>query len=194
MSKAWINENQMESDLDQQEEIPEPQIPKGQKNYITRQGFKRLQEEVQHLLNKVRPEITATVAWAASNGDRSENADYLYGKKKLREIDRRVRFLTKRLEVAEVVDPKENACDRVYFGSTVDLRDEEGQIKTYTIVGVDEIDLDKGRISWVSPLARAILKAQAGDIISFKSPKGIREMEILDIRYESTEEPSTPQG
>ncbi|HSA60199.1 MAG TPA: transcription elongation factor GreB [bacterium] len=155
------------------------------KNYITPAGFKKLQDELNRLLNDERPKLCEVIAWAAGNGDRSENADYTYGKRRLRQIDSRVRFLTKRIDAAEVVDPAQNPSERVFFGATVTVRDEDGEEKTYTIVGADEIDLGRNRVSWVSPLASALLKKKAGDVVEFRSPKGLRELEIVDIRYEA---------
>ncbi len=187
MSKAFINENQS-SDGNangDDEDIPQPKIPAGSKNYMTPAGFQKLRDELQHLLNKERPTVTATVSWAASNGDRSENADYIYGKRRLREIDRRIRFLTKRLESAEVVDPAQKKSDQIFFGATVTVCDEEGEEKTYSIVGVDEIDFSKNHISWVSPLALALMKARVGDLVNFKSPKGPRELEVVRIEYKT---------
>lgn len=161
-----------------------PALPAGRKNYITPAGFKKLKDELHRLLVDERPKLCEVIAWAAGNGDRSENADYTYGKRRLRQIDGRVRFLTKRLDSAEVIDPVKNDSDRVFFGATVTMRDEEGEEKTYTIVGVDEINLAKNRISWVSPLALALLKKQVGDVVEFRSPKGVRELEIVGISYE----------
>src|SRR5262245_23636896 len=156
MSKAFIKED---TDLDSDPEgLPETPLPKGEKNYITPKGFARLQDELHELLHKKRPEITAIVSWAAGNGDRSENGDYIYGKKGLREIDRRIRFLTKRLESSEVVDPTQKKSDQVFFGATVTVQNEEGEVKTYSIVGVDEAEPAKGKISWISPLTTALLK------------------------------------
>jgi transcription elongation factor GreB len=181
MSKAFTKEP--DPTLEEDDEIPEPSIPKGSKNYITPQGFKRLQDELHKLLHDERPALTAVVAWAAGNGDRSENADYIYGKRRLREIDRRIRFLQKRLEAAEVVEPVRQSGDQVFFGATVTVRDEDGNEKTVTIVGVDEIELEKNRISWVSPLALALRKARVGEVVSFRSPKGARELEVIEIVY-----------
>ncbi len=181
MSKAFINEDS-QSDLD--EDLPEPSVPAGQKNYMTPQGFARLQEELQDLLYKKRPELTAIVSWAAGNGDRSENGDYIFGKKRLREIDKRIRFLTKRLESAEVIDPARVKSDQVFFGATVTLQDEEGELKTYSIVGIDEADPAKGKISWISPLTTALLKKKVDDVIQFRSPKGVRELVVVKISYQ----------
>ena len=155
------------------------------KNYITPHGLKTLQEEYKHLKFKERPSVTKTVQWAAENGDRSENADYTYGKKRLREIDRRLRFLRKRIEAAEVIDPAAITKDVVQFGATVSVRYEDDSEKTFVIVGADEINIDKGRISWMSPLASALMKAKEGDAIIFRSPRGPQEIEVLSIRYEA---------
>jgi transcription elongation factor GreB len=181
VSKAFVRE-----DADKDEEADDedgPALPKGRKNYITPGGFKKMKDELHRLLTDERPKLCEVIAWAAGNGDRSENADYTYGKRRLRQIDGRIRFLTKRLEHSEVVDPSKNDADQVYFGATVTVRDEDGGEKTYAIVGVDEIDLAKNRISWISPLASALLKKQLGDVVEFKSPKGVRELEIIDVRY-----------
>ena len=161
-----------------------PPIPPGSKNYITPAGYARLKSEALHLLDRERPDLVKVVAWAASNGDRSENADYIYGKRRLREIDRRIRFLTRRLDAAEVIDPTaREETDRVFFGATVTLADEDGNENTYTIVGIDEADASRGRISWVSPLARALLKRQEGDQFVFKAPGGDQLLEILRVEY-----------
>ena len=182
MSKAFTNEQDPPEDDD--DESAGPAVPAGVKNYITPGGAKRLQEELHRLKHKERPEVCAVVQWAAENGDRSENADYIYGKKRLREIDRRIRFLAKRLDNVEVVDPTAIPNkEQVFFGATVVIRDEDGNEKTYAIVGIDETNVERGRISWISPLANALFKGRAGDIVSFRSPKGPRELEILDIRY-----------
>jgi len=159
-------------------------IPPGSKNYITPAGFDRLKREALHLLDRERPDLVKVVAWAASNGDRSENADYIYGKRRLREIDRRIRFLTRRLDAAEVIDPTaREETDRVFFGATVTLADENGDENTYTIVGIDEADASRGRISWVSPLARALLKRQEGDQFVFRAPGGDQSLEIVRVEY-----------
>lgn len=161
-----------------------PAVPGG-KNYMTPGGARRMQQELYELQTKIRPEITQTVAWAAGNGDRSENGDYLYGKKRLREIDKRIRFLAKRLDALEIVDPlKVSNKSQVFFGATVTIRTEDDVQKTYTIVGVDETDLSKGRISWISPLASALLKAKVGDLVQFTSPKGLQEVEVEVIEYQ----------
>jgi transcription elongation factor GreB len=154
------------------------------KNYITPKGFTKLKDELHVLLTKTRPDLTQVVAWAASNGDRSENADYIYGKKRLREIDRRIRFLSKRLEIAEVVDPLSLKSEQVAFGATVVYENEDGATKTVSIVGIDETDPARGRISWISPLANALLGRKKGDVVVLRSPKGEEDLEILDLRYE----------
>ena len=183
MSKAFTRENDGDDEDEGTPETGRFGLPPGAKNYITPAGVKRLQDELRELKTKTRPELTDVIAWAASNGDRSENGDYIYGKRKLREIDRRIRFLAKRLEIAEVVDPTTVKADHVLFGATVTIRDEDDVEKTYSIVGVDEVDIDKGRISWVSPLASALFKARVDDFVTFKSPKGVREIEIIAIDY-----------
>lgn len=159
------------------------------KNYITPAGLEKLQKELHELKYRTRPEVTKTVAWAASNGDRSENGDYIYGKKRLREIDRRIEFLAKRIDAAEVIDPAGIKSDSVRFGATVTLRDEEDREKTYMIAGVDEADVAQGKISWRSPLGAALLKAKAkaGDYVTFQSPKGEQEVEVLRVVYRALE-------
>jgi transcription elongation factor GreB len=154
-------------------------------NYITPDGFKLLSDELNNLLRVERPEVTKLVQWAASNGDRSENADYLYGKKRLREIDRRVRFLTQRLEAAVVVDPKSIKSQKVQFGATVQVSDEDGKTKTYSIVGVDEVDTSKGHLSWQSPIGRSLLGKEEGDEVLIKVPTGEYTVEIISIEYKS---------
>ncbi len=154
-------------------------------NYITRQGARRLQEEIVELRTKQRPKVVQDVADAAAQGDRSENAEYIYGKKKLREIDRRIHFLTKRLESARVVEPTDRPdTNLVFFGATVEVEDEEGNTSSYTIVGQDEIDTPKGRISYKSPLARTLLKRREGDTVVFRKPAGEVELTIVSIRYD----------
>lgn len=158
------------------------------KNYITPTGFRKLKDELHQLLNQTRPEVANVVAWAASNGDRSENADYQYGKKRLREIDRRIRFLTKRLEIAEVVDPiqvstAQKNSDQIRFGATVLLQKEDDTQKSVTIVGVDETEPALGQISWISPLGKALLGKRIGDLITFHTPRGPEEVEVLEIQY-----------
>ena len=172
---------------DDDQDEPSP-LPQGVKNYITPGGHRRLQAELEHLWKIERPVLVSTITWAASNGDRSENGDYIYGKKRLREIDRRVRFLRKRLEMAEVVDPAaRGACAQVFFGATVTVCNEEGDESTYAIVGVDEADVARGHISWVSPLARALLKLFEGDVARLQTPSGCVELEVVRVCYVSLE-------
>lgn len=183
MNKAFIKETEQIDDLDE-EDVANP-LPVGSRNYITASGHARLMDEFLWLMNKERPKVTATVSWAAGNGDRSENGDYIYGKKRLREIDRRIRFLTRRLDIAEVVDPAAPREDetRIFFGATVTFANPEGEEKTVSIVGVDEIDTAKGYISWISPMARALIKAREGDVVTLHAPGGIEELEILEVKY-----------
>jgi transcription elongation factor GreB len=165
---------------------------------MTPAGFARLKSELDELLGRERPELVATIAWAAGNGDRSENGDYIYGKRRLREVDRRIRFLIKRLDAAEVVDPTarrdEGEDDRVYFGATVTVRNGRDEERTVSIVGVDEIDTTRGYISWVSPMARALLKAREGDTVTLNTPGGMEDLDILHVRYEqlATGAPAAP--
>ena len=183
MSKAFTKET--DTDIDDEVAAAEPApLPPGTKNYITRAGFDALQAELRDLLKVQRPRVVETVSWAAGNGDRSENGDYIYGKKRLREIDHRIRFLTKRLEIAEVVDPaQQKARDRAFFGATVTYEDREGQERTVTIVGIDEADADRGRVSWISPVARALLKARIGDAVELRTPAGPEPIEVVAISY-----------
>ncbi len=156
------------------------------KNYITRKGYERLRAELVDLMNVQRPDVVQTVSWAASNGDRSENGDYIYGKKRLREIDRRIRFLTKRLEIAHVVDPSEQAgLDQVFFGATVTYSDLAGALTTVTIVGVDEVDPLNGRISWISPVAKALIKAREGDEVRLQTPDGAQTLLVESVSYDA---------
>jgi len=190
MNKAFTREAEPDNGRDEQETIDLlPAVPAGSKNYITPGGYVRLMDEFLWLMNKERPRITASVSWAASNGDRSENADYIYGKKRLREIDRRIRFLTKRLDAAEVIDPSAPREDeeRIFFGATVKFVNRKGEEKTVSIVGVDEIDTSRGYISWVSPIARALIKAREGDAVTLHAPGGIEELEILAVKYQTIE-------
>ena len=182
MNKAFVRE----SDGDDEEALsPSLKLPPGSKNYITPAGHARLKEELEQLVKRERPNVVEIVAWAASNGDRSENGDYIYGKRRLREIDRRIRFLSKRLDNAEVVDPlRQGDNDQIFFGARVTIADNDGQENTYTIVGIDEADVTRGRISWKSPLARALIKSREGDTIRFQSPVGIREIDILEVLYQ----------
>ena len=183
MNKAFVRE----SDSDDEEDIsPSLKLPPGTRNYISPAGHARLKDELEHLVKRERPHVVEVVAWAASNGDRSENGDYIYGKRRLREIDRRIRFLTKRIESAEIVDPlRQGDNDQIFFGARVTIAEADGVENTYTIVGVDETDVAQGRISWISPLARALIKAREGDSIRFQSPVGVREIEVLEVRYEA---------
>lgn len=186
MSKAFTREN---DDAEDEELEPAQQLPVGVKNYITPAGFQRLQDELDQLWKRERPELVKVIHWAASNGDRSENGDYIYGKKRLREIDRRIRFLSKRLDNAEVVDPAQREeCDQVFFGATVTLADARGAEHTYSIVGVDEANPGHGHISWVSPLARALLKAREGDVVTLRTPGGVEELEVLEVVYRAIKE------
>ncbi len=183
MSKAFTKESDAPDDLDDIEEASP--IPAGSKNYMTPHGWRRMRDELSHLVKAERPEVTAIVSWAASNGDRSENGDYQYGKKRLREIDRRIRYLTKRLENAEVVDPAtREATDQVFFAATVTYANAAGEEVTVRIVGLDETDLGRGHISWISPVARALIKAREGDTVALVTPGGREELEILEVRYE----------
>ena len=161
------------------------QLPTGGKNYITPGGHARLMGEFLWLMNKERPEVTAIVSWAAGNGDRSENGDYIYGKKRLREIDKRIHFLTKQLDTAEIIDPTAPREDKmqIFFGATVTFSNQRGKKKTVSIVGVDEIDTTKGYISWISPMARALIKARQGDIVNLHSPSGTKKIEVLEVKY-----------
>lgn len=185
MNKAFTRETDGDDDEDDAPEAASS-LPQGTRNYITPGGYARIKTELDQLLRSERPHIVEVVHWAALNGDRSENGDYIYGKRRLREIDRRIRFLTRRLDLAEVVDPERQAsAEQVFFGATVTIGDEQGEEQTYQIVGVDETDFSRGRISWVSPLARALLKSREGDRVRFQSPAGWREIEVLEIDYRS---------
>jgi transcription elongation factor GreB len=181
MSKAFTKESDADDDHDLAADTP---IPDGFTNYITPAGHKRLNDELARLWHVDRPKLVDTIAWAASNGDRSENGDYIYGKRKLREIDRRIRFLSKRLDSAVVVDNAGKTNDRVYFGATVTVVDESGGERTVSIVGVDELDPGRGRVSWLSPIATAVLKASVGDVVTMRTPRGTEELEIITIRYD----------
>ncbi|HUW50011.1 MAG TPA: transcription elongation factor GreB [Sulfuricella sp.] len=181
MSKAFTREN---DDAEEEEPAQAQRLPAGLKNYITPAGYQRLKDEFDQLWKEERPALVKTITWAASNGDRSENGDYIYGKKRLREIDRRIRFLSKHLDNAEVVDPAQREdCDQVFFSATVTVCGQDGVDRTYSIVGVDEADVGRGRISWVSPLARALMKAREGDSVTLRTPGGVEELEIIDVRY-----------
>ncbi len=180
MSKAFTKESEPE-ELEPEEA---PALPAGVKNYITPEGMARLRDELKQLRTVERPKVVDVVSWAAGNGDRSENGDYIYGKKRLREIDRRIRFLLKRMEIAEIVDPSlQKNADQVFFGATVTYSDEEDHERTVRIVGIDESRPEHGEISWVSPVARALLKAELGDIVTMRSPTGEVELEVVEISY-----------
>lgn len=182
MSKAFIRESDGDDEGDGA--APAPALPEGTKNYVTPQGFARLRNELMGLLDVERPKVVEVVSWAAKNGDRSENGDYLYGKKRLREIDRRIRFLTRRLEIAEVVDPSvHHGREQVFFGATVTYADEHGDATTITIKGVDESDSAQGEVSWIAPVARALLKAKVGDEVSLTTPGGLQRLEVIEVRY-----------
>ena len=188
MSKAFTRESERDddgSDDDARESLRT--LPPGTKNYITPAGLQRLKDELEFLLRKERPAVTAVVSWAAGNGDRSENADYQYGKRRLKEIDRRIRFLTRRIDLAEVIDPEtprdERTARQVFFGATVTYRTEAQEERVVTIVGVDESDHRRLHISWISPLARALAKARVGDTVTLRAPGGTEELEILEVRY-----------
>jgi transcription elongation factor GreB len=182
MNKAFVKEADADSDDDG---TPgPPALPSGAKNYITPAGYARLRHELITLLDDERPKVVEAVSWAAKNGDRSENGDYLYGKKRLREIDRRIRFLTKRLDIAEVADPSvHHGSDQVYFGATVTYANEAGQERTITIKGIDEADNLAGEVSWVAPVARALLKARVGDEVTLITPHGPQRVEVLAVVY-----------
>lgn len=182
MSKAFTKEN--DAAPEDEEEDGAAALPAGVKNYMTPAGHARLKAEFDLLWKIERPRLVETITWAASNGDRSENGDYIYGKKRLREIDRRLRYIGKRLENAEVVDPaRREATDQVFFGAAVTVQDDLGAEATYTIVGIDEAEPSRNRISWVSPMARTLLKAREGDMVSLMTPAGKRELEILAVSY-----------
>jgi transcription elongation factor GreB len=180
MSKAFTKE----PDGDEDDEIGLPPLPSGTRNYITPQGYQRLRAELFELIDVERPKIVDIVHWAASNGDRSENGDYLYGKKRLREIDRRIRFLTKRLDIAEVADPSlHHGNDQIFFGATVTYANSKGEERTITIKGIDEVDNLQGEVSWISPIARALLKSREGDEVSLMTPGGLERLEVLQVSY-----------
>ena len=184
MSKAFTREDDGGDGGDDDLPPGAQALPAGARNYVTPGGHEALRAELHRLLRVERPEVVKTVSWAAANGDRSENGDYIYGKRRLREIDRRVRFLTKRLENAEIVDPlKQARREQVFFGATVTYADPRGQERTISIVGADEVDPARGRVSWISPIARALLKAEIGDEVPLRTPNGLETIEVLDIRY-----------
>jgi transcription elongation factor GreB len=183
MSKAFTREPDGDGDDDDGVGAP-PALPAGTKNYLTPEGYARLRAELLELLDVERPKIVEVVSWAAKNGDRSENGDYLYGKKRLREIDRRIRFLTQRLDIAEVVDPSRHfGGDQVFFGAIVTYANQRDERRTVAIKGIDEVDNLKGEISWVSPMARALLKARVGDELQLMTPGGLEQIEVVEVRY-----------
>jgi transcription elongation factor GreB len=183
MNKAFTRENDAAED-DDGEEIAAPPLPQGAKNYLTPQGFQRLRSELLGLLDDERPKVVEVVSWAAKNGDRSENGDYLYGKKRLREIDRRIRFLTRRLDIAEVVDPAlHHGNEQIFFGATVRYVNDRGEERIVRIMGVDEAESAQGDVSWISPVARALLKARIGDEVKLLTPRGAETLEVLDVSY-----------
>lgn len=184
MSKAFTRETDDAPEDDDGADTPAVPTPAGSKNYMTRGGYERMRAELLTLIDDERPKVVEIVHWAASNGDRSENGDYLYGKKRLREIDRRIRFLTRRLEIAEVVDSTvHQGSDQVFFGATVTYADPEGEETTVTILGIDEADSALQQVSWVSPIARALLKSREGDVVKLATPGGVQEIEVLSVRY-----------
>lgn len=195
MSKAFTKETDNQDDDELEGAAP---LPAGTKNYLTPGGFARMKDELDHLVSTERPELVKIVAWAASNGDRSENGDYLYGKKRLREIDRRIRFLVKRLDLAEVIDPEARASaensDQIFFGATVTVVNQDGIERKISIVGVDEINPDRGYVSWISPIARALIKAREGDMVSLSTPGGVEELEIVEVAYKPIEVPPFSRG
>ena len=183
MSKAFTKETESDGDDDGGESTA-PALPSGSKNYMTPAGYARLRDELLQLMDEERPKVVEAVHWAAKNGDRSENGDYLYGKKRLREIDRRIRFLTKRLEIAEVTDPSvHHGSDQVFFGATVRYVDETGDERSVTILGIDEADSAQSQVSWISPIARALLKSREGDVVKLVTPGGAHEVELLSVSY-----------
>lgn len=185
MSKAFVNEDAA-AEVDLEDEIDDgPVLPAGARNLLTPEGHARLQAELKHLRYVERPKVVDIVSWAASNGDRSENGDYIYGKKRLREIDKRMRFLLKRLEIAEVVEPSQQKNrEQVFFGATVTYADEDDNERTVRIVGIDEADTARGEVSWISPIARALLKAREGDVVELRTPAGPQSIEVVAIAYE----------
>ncbi len=184
MNKAFTKESDGNSDAEDDAAAGLPPLPPGARNYITPAGYRRLRAELMALLDDERPKIVEIVSWAAKNGDRSENGDYLYGKKRLREIDRRIRFLSKRLDLAEIADPaNHHGRDQVFFGATVTYANAQGQERTVTIMGIDEADSLQGEVSWVSPIARALLKAREGDEVALVTPAGVERIEVLQVHY-----------
>jgi len=184
MSKAFTRETDAADDDDEEGGAGLPPLPAGTKNYITPAGYQRLRDELLSLIDDERPKMVETVSWAAKNGDRSENGDYLYGKKRLREIDRRIRFLTRRLDIAEVADPSNHhGNDQIFFGATVTYANSRGEERTITIKGIDEADNLAGEVSWISPIARALLKAREGDEVKLMTPGGVDVLEVLAVHY-----------
>jgi transcription elongation factor GreB len=184
MNKAFTKEPDSSADDDEDSGPGLPPLPPGGKNYITPAGYRRLRDELMALIDDERPKMVETVSWAAKNGDRSENGDYLYGKKRLREIDRRIRFLTRRLDIAEVADPSaHHGNDQIFFGATVTYANQRGEQRTITIKGIDEADNLAGEVSWISPIARALLKAREGDEVKLQTPGGVDVLEVLEVRY-----------
>ena len=183
VNKAFTKERD-DGDEDDADVVPAAPLPAGAKNYLTPAGYARLRAELLSLLDVERPKVVEVVSWAAKNGDRSENGDYLYGKKRLREIDRRIRFLTRRLDIAEVVDPsRHHGSDQVFFGATVRFVNEQGEERTVKIMGIDEVDHLAGEVSWISPVARALLKAREGDEVTLATPQGPQRIEVLGVSY-----------
>ncbi len=186
MNKAFTREVDREDEED--DDVAAAVLPQGAKNYITVAGYQRLRQELMTLLDDERPKVVEVVSWAAKNGDRSENGDYLYGKKRLREIDRRIRFLTKRLDIAEVVDPAlHHGNEQVFFGATVRYASDHGEERTIRIIGVDEAESAQGEVSWIAPIARALLKARVGDEVRLTTPRGVEVLEVLEVRYPAPE-------
>ncbi|MDQ2733394.1 MAG: transcription elongation factor GreB [Pseudomonadota bacterium] len=184
MNKAFTRETDAAGDDDAGDEIAAPPLPEGAKNYLTPSGYQRLRTELMSLLDDERPKVVEIVSWAAKNGDRSENGDYLYGKKRLREIDRRIRFLGKRLDIAEVVDPSlHHGNEQIFFGASVRYVNDRGEERTVRIMGVDEAESAQGDVSWISPVARALLKARIGDEVKLMTPRGAESLEILEVSY-----------
>ncbi len=182
MNKAFTKESGNEDDAD--DDLQLPPIPTGGKNYMTPQGYAHMRSELLDLIDNERPKVVEAVFWAASNGDRSENGDYLYGKKRLREIDRRIRFLTKRMEIAEIVNPSLHyGSDQIFFGATVTYVDESDVHRTVTITGIDEANSAQGEVSWISPIARTLLKARQGDVLKLVIPGRVEEIEVLSVLY-----------
>jgi len=192
MNKAFTREVDREDEED--DDVPAAVLPSGAKNYVTVAGYQRLRQELMTLLDDERPKVVEVVSWAAKNGDRSENGDYLYGKKRLREIDRRIRFLTKRLDIAEVVDPSlHHGNEQVFFGATVRYASDHGDERTIRIIGVDEAESAQGEVSWIAPIARALLKARVGDEVRLTTPRGLEVLEVLEVSYPAPA-PEAPTG